>query len=124
MKYLVGLVFMLFTSVASANILSGPTNLPNLRITVMENTNGKIVIMKIDKTSAFRRWGIHKNDVILEMNGEDVTIFDLMALGPDDKPKLKILQFGFGRSPNGEIKHHRIDLKHSIYYPPNYQECC
>ena len=124
MKYLVGLVFMLFTSVASANILSGPINLPNLRITVMENTNGKIVIMKIDKTSAFRRWSIHKNDVILEMNGEDVTIFDLMALGPDDKPKLKILQFGHGKSPNGDLKHHRIDLNHSIYYPPNYQECC
>lgn len=122
MKYLIGLVFMLFTSTVSANLLSGPTDLPNLRITVIENTNGKIVIMRVHKTSAFRRWSIHKGDIILEMNGKDITIFDLMALGPEDKPKLKILQFN--RSSNGVIKHHRIDLKHSLYYPPNYQECC
>ena len=116
MKYLVGLVFMLFTSVASANILSGPTDLPNLRITVMENTNGQIVIMKIDKTSAFRRWSIHKNDVILEMNGEDVTIFDLMALKTGDEPKFKILK------KNGRIIMNQMTLKHNVFFPPDYSE--
>lgn len=93
-----------------------PIYLNNLKITVIENSNGDFIITDINKLSAFRRWSIHKGDIILEMNGEDVTIFDLMALKFGDEPKFKLLKKG------GRITMNQMNLKHNVYFPPDYLE--
>ena len=121
MKYLIIILLLAFNSYAYAwpnNVVMNfaPTDLLNLRITVIENSNGDFIITDIRKLSAFRRWSIHKGDIILEMNGEDVTIFDLMSLQPGDEPKFKILK------KNGNITLNEIDLKHNVFFPPDYSE--
>jgi len=119
MKYLI--IILLLTSNAYAwpdkNINNfTPMYLNNLRITVLENTNGDFIITDVRKLSAFRRWSIHKGDIILEMNGEDITIFDLMALIPNDEPKFKILK------KDGKITLNQMDLRHGIFFPLDFTE--
>ncbi len=118
MKYLI--IILLLTSNAyawpdkSINNFT-PMYLSNLKITVLENTNGDFIITNVRKLSAFRRWSIHKGDIILEMNGEDITIFDLMALMPDDEPKFRILK------KDGKITLNQMDLRHGIFFPPDFR---
>ena len=94
MKYLIIILLLASNAYAWPTKINNftPMYLGNLKITVMENSNGDFIITDVGKLSAFRRWSIHKGDIILEMNGEDVTIFDLMSLQPGDEPKFKILK--------------------------------
>mgnify|MGYP001465502500 FL=1 len=121
MKYLIIILLLAFNSYAYAwpnrvVMNFAPIYLSNLKITVIENSNGDFIITDVRKLSAFRRWSIHKGDIILEMNGEDVTIYNLMALMPNDEPKFKILK------KDGKITLNQINLKHNVFFPPDYTE--
>jgi len=121
MKYLIIILLLAFNSYAYAwpnrvVMNFAPIYLSNLKITVIENSNGDFIIIDVRKLSAFRRWSIHKGDIILEMNGKDVTIYNLMALMPNDEPKFKILK------KDGKITLNQIDLKHNVFFPPDYSE--
>ncbi len=121
MKYLIIILLLAFNSYAyawpnRAVMNFAPIYLSNLKITVIENSNGDFIIIDVRKLSAFRRWSIHKGDIILEMNGKDVTIYNLMALMPNDEPKFKILK------KDGKITLNQIDLKHNVFFPPDYSE--
>jgi hypothetical protein len=121
MKYLIIILLLAFNSYAYAwpnRVVMdfAPIYLSNLKITVIENSNGDFIITDVRKLSAFRRWSIHKGDIILEMNGKDITIYNLMALMPNDEPKFKILK------KDGKITLNQINLKHNVFFPPNYSE--
>jgi len=121
MKYLIIILLLAFNSYAYAwpnRVVMdfAPIYLNNLKITVIENSNGDFIITDVRKLSAFRRWSIHTGDIILEMNEEDVTIFDLMALKTGDEPKFKILK------KNGRIIMNQMTLKHNVFFPPDYSE--
>ena len=121
MKYLIIILLLAFNSYAYAwpnrvVMNFAPIYLSNLKITVIENSNGDFIITDVRKLSAFRRWSIHKGDIILEMNGKDVTIYNLMALMPNDEPKFKILK------KDGKITLNQINLKHNVFFPPDYTE--
>ena len=121
MKYLIIILLLAFNSYAYAwpnRVVMdfAPIYLSNLKITVIENSNGDFIITDVGKLSAFRRWSIHKGDIILEMNGKDVTIYNLMALIPSDEPKFKILK------KDGKLTLNQIDLKHGIFFPPEWED--
>ena len=118
MKYLIIILLLASNAYAWPDKINNfaPIYLSNLRITVIENSNGDFIITDVRKLSAFRRWSIHAGDIILEMNGEDVTIFDLMALKTGDEPKFKILK------KNGRIIMNQMTLKHNVFFPPDYSE--
>ena len=118
MKYLIIILLLASNAYAWPTKINNftPMYLGNLKITVMENSNGDFIITDVRKLSAFRRWSIHKGDIILEMNGKDITIYNLMALMPNDEPKFKILK------KDGKITLNQINLKHNVFFPPNYSE--
>tara|TARA_B100000315_G_scaffold1536_1_gene1382 strand:- start:1085 stop:1450 length:366 start_codon:yes stop_codon:yes gene_type:complete len=118
MKYLIIILLLASNAYAWPTKINNftPMYLGNLKITVMENSNGDFIITDVGKLSAFRRWSIHKGDIILEMNGKDVTIYNLMALIPSDEPKFKILK------KDGKLTLNQIDLKHGIFFPPEWED--
>ena len=87
-----------------------------LGISVSENTQGSLTLVRITQTPPFRRYSFFTvGDLIQKIDHEDSSIFGLESLQETDEPFITFYSMRLQRQVRVQIK-----LNHSLYPKPPY----